>query len=481
MAAETTEKKGLTPEQQQELDEVFERARKALAVIETYDQQRVDRLCQAVAWAVSNKRTFTRLVAMGIEESGLGDAESRMGKRMKIRGVLRDALRQKSVGIIEELPEKGIVKYAKPVGVISCIVPTTNPDLTPAGNAIYGIKGRNVVIFSPHPRSKKTSFETVRLMREALEREGAPADILQCLTKVNIPMSQALMARGDLIIATGGQPMVRAAYSSGTPAYGVGAGNSTMIIDETANIQEAARNTRLSKTSDFGSGCSADGNLIIEESIFDKLLAQLQIEGGYLCNDQEKAALRKVMWDDEMHRTSDTVAIAPQKLAQIAGFTIPADRKFLIVYGDGIGKEHPYSGEKLTTLLAVYKFKGFDQALRMMRAVYEVGGKGHSCGIYSFNQDHIHALALAAPVSRIMVRQPQSKANAGAFNNGMPMTSSLGCGTWGGNIVSENVHLKHYMNTTWVSVPIKEDKPSDAELFGDFYDPILEEEEVITT
>lgn len=481
MAAETTEKKGLNPEQQQELDEVFERARKALAVIETYDQQRVDRLCQAVAWAVSNKRTFTRLVAMGIEESGLGDAESRMGKRMKIRGVLRDALRQKSVGIIEELPEKGIVKYGKPVGVIACIVPTTNPDLTPAGNAIYGIKGRNVVVFSPHPRSKKTSFETVRLMREALEREGAPADILQCLTKVNIPMSQALMARGDLIIATGGQPMVRAAYSSGTPAYGVGAGNSTMIIDETANIQEAARNTRLSKTSDFGSGCSADGNLIIEESIFDKLLAQLQVEGGYLCNDQEKAALRKVMWDDENHRTSDTVAIAPQKLAQIAGFTIPADRKFLIVHGDGIGKEHLYSGEKLTTLLAVYKFKGFDQALQMMRAVYEVGGKGHSCGIYSFNQDHIHALALAAPVSRIMVRQPQSKANAGAFNNGMPMTSSLGCGTWGGNIVSENVHLKHYLNTTWVSVPIKEDKPSDAELFGDFYDPIMEEEEVITT
>lgn len=254
-----------------------------------------------------------------------------------------------------------------------------------------------------------------------------------------------------------------------------------MIIDETANIQEAARNTRLSKTSDFGSGCSADGNLIIEESIFDQLLAQLQIEGGYLCNDQEKAALRKVMWDDENHRTSDTVAIAPQKLAQIAGFTIPADRKFLIVYGDGIGKEYPYSGEKLTTLLAVYKYQGFDQALAMMRAVYEVGGKGHSCGIYSFNQDHIHALALAAPVSRIMVRQPQSKANAGAFNNGMPMTSSLGCGTWGGNIVSENVHLKHYLNTTWVSVPIKEDKPSDAELFGDFYDPMLEEEEIITT
>ena len=481
MATSEPKKTSLSEEQQQELDEVFARARKALAIIETYDQERVDRLCQAVAWAVSNKKTFTRLVAMGIEESRLGDAESRMGKRMKIRGVLRDALRQKSVGIIEDLPEKGIVKYGKSAGIVACIVPTTNPDLTPAGNAIYGIKARDVVIFSPHPRSKKTSFETVRLMREALEREGAPADILQCLTKVNIPMSQALMARADLIVATGGQPMVRAAYSSGTPAYGVGSGNSTMIIDETANIEEAARNTRLSKTSDFGSGCSADGNLIIEESIFDKLVAQLQVEGGYLASPAEKEKLRKAMWDDERHRTPDTVAIAPQKLAEFAGFTIPADRKFIIVHGDGIGKEHHFSGEKLTTLLAVYKYEGFDQALDMMRAVYEVGGKGHSCGIYSFNAEHIHQLGLAAPVSRIMVRQPQSKANAGAFNNGMPMTSSLGCGTWGGNIISENVNLKHYLNTTWVSVPIKEDKPSDQELFGSFYDPALEEEETITS
>jgi sulfoacetaldehyde dehydrogenase len=482
MATATEEKKGITPEQQQELDEVFERARKALAIIETYDQARVDRLCQAVAWAVANKRTFTRLVDMGIQESGLGDAESRMGKRMKIRGVLRDALRQKSVGVIEEIPEKGLVKYGKPAGIIACIVPTTNPDLTPAGNAVYGIKARDVVIFSPHPRSKRTSFETVRLMREALEAEGAPPDILQCLTKVNIPMSQALMARADLIIATGGQPMVRAAYSSGTPAYGVGAGNSTMIIDETADIAEAARNTRVSKTSDFGSGCSADGNLIIEESIFDRLVAQLQKEGGHLATPQEKELLRKAMWDAERHRTSNTVAIAPQQLARIAGFEIPADRKFIMVHGDGIGKEHHFSGEKLTTLLALYKYKGFDQALQMMHGVYEVGGKGHSCGIYSFNDDHINRLAMAAPVSRIMVRQPQSKANAGAFNNGMPMTSSLGCGTWGGNIISENVHLKHYMNTTWVSLPIKEDRPSDEELFGPFYDPVLENGvETITT
>lgn len=465
----------ITEEQKAELAAAIERAKAALAIIETYDQQRVDRLCQAVAWAVANKQTFQRLVDMGIAESGLGDPVSRMGKRMKIRGVLRDALRQKSVGIIEEMPEKGIVKYAKPVGIIAGIVPTTNPDLTPAGIGIYAIKARDVAIFSAHPRAKNTTMETVRIMREALEKEGAPADIFQCLATASIPMASALMSAADLVIATGGKDMVRSAYSSGTPAYGVGAGNATMVIDETANIEEAARNTMLSKTSDYGSGCSADGNIILSDKIYDQFIGQLVKEGGYLASEEEKQKLRSVMWDEEGHRLSNTVAIKPQKLAEIAGFEIPADRKFIIVIGDGIGKQHLFSGEKLTTLLAVHRYSGdFDNALKAVKAIYEVGGKGHSVGIYSFNEEHIHKLALMAPVSRIMVRQPQSKANAGSFTNGMPMTSSLGCGTWGGNIVSENVHLKHYLNTTWVSSPIPEDKPSDAELFGEFYNPELE-------
>ena len=197
----------------------------------------------------------------------------------------------------------------------------------------------------------------------------------------------------------------------------------------------------------------------------------------------ERDALAAVMWDAEKHRLPDSVAVAPQKLARLAGFEIPTDRTFIFVKGDGISREHVFSMEKLTTLLAVHRYEGeFENALDAMRAIYEVGGKGHSCGIYSHDADHIHRLGLAAPVSRIMVRQPQSKANAGAFNNGMPMTSSMGCGTWGGNVTSENVHLKHYLNTTWVSVPIPEDKPSDEELFGDFYDATLEPEgEVITS
>lgn len=467
--------KEITQEQIQELDELFAKARKAAEIIATYDQEKVNRLCQAVAWSVANKKTFLKLVDMGIEESGLGDPISRQGKRFKIRGVLRDALRAKSVGVIEEIPEKGLVKIAKPVGIIGSLIPTTNPDLTPAGQAIYAIKARDVLIFSPHPRSKDTTFETVRLMREALEKEGAPADILQSITNPSVAMTQELMSRSDLVIATGGRPMVRAAYSSGTPAYGSGAGNATMIFDETTNVGEAAHNTMLSKTSDYGSGCSADGNLVVHESIYENMLEQLQKEGGYLANDEERESLRKVMWDDEFHRLSETVAIAPQQLAQIAGFSIPADRKFIMVIGDGIGPEYFFCREKLTTLLAVFKYEGeFENALNAMRGIYEIGGKGHSCGIYSFDDEHIMRLGLEAPVSRIMVRQPQSKANAGAFNNGMPMTSSMGCGTWGGNIVSENIALKHYMNTTWVSRPIPEDRPSDEELFGDFYDPEME-------
>ncbi|MDR7420545.1 MAG: aldehyde dehydrogenase family protein [Armatimonadota bacterium] len=459
----------ITPEETAHVDELVARGRAALQAFEGATQEQVDRLCRAVAWAVANEKTFTRLAHMGVEESGMGDPESRVGKRFKIMGILRDVLRQKSIGVIEELPEKGIVKYGKPVGLIASLVPTTNPELTPPGVAIFAVKCRDAVIFSPHPRSKNTTRETVEIMRRALAREGAPIDLLQCLERPSIPAAQYLMTQVDMVQATGGRDMVKAAYSSGTPAYGVGAGNSTMVIDETADVADAARNTRISKTSDFGSGCSADGNLIVETRIYEALRDGLVAEGGHLATPEEAARLRVVLWDAEGRRLPDTIAISAQKLAEKAGFEIAPDRRFFIVEQTEIGRHNPFSAEKLGVVLSMFRYSGFDQALEMVTAIFEVGGKGHSCGIYSFDDDHIDRLARVAPVSRIMVRQPQSKANAGAFNNGMPMTSSLGCGTWGGNITSENIHLKHYMNTTWVSRPIPEDRPSEQELFGEFY------------
>jgi sulfoacetaldehyde dehydrogenase len=282
-------------------------------------------------------------------------------------------------------------------------------------------------------------------------------------------MTSELMAQCDLTLATGGKPMVKAAYSSGKPAYGVGAGNSTMVIDETSDIKEAALNSRLSKTSDFGSGCSADGNLLIDDRIYDDLRAALVAEGGYLCNADEKASLEKAMWDVDGRRTIETVAVSAQQIGEFAGFTIPEDRKFIMVEQEEIGSTYRFCSEKLSVVMALFKYSGFDAVLTKVRQIYEVGGKGHSCGIYSFDDDHIARLAAVAPVSRMMVRQPQSKANAGSFTNGMPMTSSLGCGIWGGNITNENIGLKHFMNITWVSRPIPEDRPSDGELFGEFY------------
>jgi sulfoacetaldehyde dehydrogenase len=307
-------------------------------------------------------------------------------------------------------------------------------------------------------------------MRSALARLGLPEDLLQCVERPSIPLANELMSICDLTIATGGPAMVRSAYSSGKPAYGVGAGNATMVIDETADIAEAARNTRISKTNDHGSGCSADGNLLVDASIYDAFLRQLQTEGGYLVSEPEKALLQSAYWDAQGHRTPDTIARAASVVARRAGFPIPGDKTFLLVEERHIGKQYPFSTEKLGTVLSIFKYDGFDQALEMVRQIFETGGKGHSCGIYSFNDEHIHRLALVAPVSRIMVRQVQSSSNAGTFTNGMPMTSSMGCGVWGGNITNENISLKHYMNVTWVSRPIAEDRPSEQELFGEFYD-----------
>jgi sulfoacetaldehyde dehydrogenase len=468
-AVEDKMARAITEAEKQNAHELLQRARAAMKAVEQYDQAAVDRLSRAIGWATANEGTFVELTRMGVEESGMGSMEGGATRRFKIVGILRDALRQKSVGILEEMPELGIVKYAKPAGVIAGVLPVTNPVVTMVCIAINAVKCRDAVIFSPHPMSTRTALETARILRAALKKQGAPEDLFQCAEKPSIPLAQELMSICDLTIATGGQAMVRAAYGSGKPAYGVGAGNATMLIDETADIDAAARNTRISKTHNHGSGCSCDGNLLVEASIYDRFLEQLQKEGGYLATGGEKKQLEAVMWDAEGRRTIETIARSAATIAAKAGFTIPPDKTFIIVKEDHIGKKHLFSSEKLSPVLAIFKYSGFENALKMVERIFEVGGKGHSCGIFSFDDQRVHQLALMAPVGRIMVRQPQVRGNAGSFDNGMPMTSSLGCGTWGGNITSENIGVKHYMNVTWVSRPIQEDRPSEQEIFGDFY------------
>src|SRR3954468_8780070 len=317
MIAETS--RAVTSEERASAQDLLTRARGAMTAVEHYDQAAVDRLCRAIAWATANEGTFGRLTRMSVDESGMGSADGVPARRWKILGILRDALRTRSVGVIEEIPEKGIVKYAKPVGVIAGLLPVTNPLVTMVNMTINAIKCKDAVIFSPHPLSRKTALEIVRVLRAALKKQGAPEDLVLCLEKPSIPLAQELMAVCDLTIATGGTAMVKAAYSSGKPAYGVGAGNATVVVDETADIAEAAMNTRISKTQNHGSGCSCDGNLLVEASVYDRFLDALQAEGGYLASPEEKARLERAMWDEDGRRTIDTVARAASVIAAKAG------------------------------------------------------------------------------------------------------------------------------------------------------------------
>src|SRR4051812_46570111 len=353
MAVAAAPLRTMTPEEQATARELLAKAKAAMTAVEPFDQAAVDRLCRAVAWAGGNEQTAIHLAKMSVDESGMGSPEPK--RRAKVLGILRDALRQKSIGVIEDLPEHGIVKYAKPAGVIASLIPVTSPYVTPITIAIYAVKCKDAVIFSPHPGSRKTTNETVRIMRAALRALGAPEDLLQCVERPSIPLANELMRTCDLTIATGGPAMVKSAYSSGKPAYGVGAGNATMVVDQTADIVQAARNIAISKTNDHGSGCSADGNALVDASIYDVFLQQLQAEGGYLVNAAEKALLEKAYWDADGHRTANTIARAASVVAGIAGFTIPADKTFLLVEEEYIGPQHRFSTEKLGTVLAVFK------------------------------------------------------------------------------------------------------------------------------
>ena len=244
--------RSISDDEKASAQDLLRRARAAMAAVDHYDQATVDRLCRAVAWATANEETFGRLTRMSVEESGMGSADGVPARRWKILGILRDALRTKSVGVIEELPERGIVKYAKPAGVIAGVLPVTNPLVTMVNMTINAIKCKDAVIFSPHPMSRRTALEIVRVLRAALKKQGAPEDLVLCLEKPSIPLAQELMSICDLTIATGGAQMVRAAYGSGKPAYGVGAGNATVVVDETADIADAAMNTRISKIQNHG-------------------------------------------------------------------------------------------------------------------------------------------------------------------------------------------------------------------------------------
>ena len=449
------------------IDQLLAKAREAQKVIEFWSQEKVDEMVLAVGWEAYKRETAETVARLAVDETGLGVYEDKVLKHQKKTiGVLRDLQGIKTVGVIERIPEKGLVKVAKPMGVIGAITPMTNSSSTMPCNGLMILKARNAVIFAPHPRAKKTCAVTCEEMRKGLAKVGAPLDLIQYIEEPSIELTQELMGKVDLVLATGGAGVVKPAYSSGKPAYGVGAGNATVVVDETADLPASAARICKGKIFDNATSCSAENSIIIQEVVFDALLEELTKTGGYLVTGEDRAKLKAAMWPDGSHLNGKIVCKSVKFIADEAGIKVPDGTKFIMVLGEHIGPEDMFSAEKLTPVLTLWKYKDFDQAVQMVIDITAFSGYGHSCGIHSVNDEHILELGTKAKVSRMMVRQAQSVGNSGDWENGMPFTMSLGCGTWGGNSTTENISVKHFLNVTWISYPIPAEIPDPEVVFA---------------
>lgn len=453
---------------------LVQNAREAQREVDNYTQEQIDDVCRAIAWEVYNNDNVEKLARSAVIETGMGVYEDKVSKhKNKVLGVLKDVLEGKSVGLIEKDEIKGISKYAKPIGVIGALTPVTNPTATPASNAVSIIKGRNAVIFAPHPRSNQSTKMAVEMMRSGLKKVGAPQNLIQVLEEPSIDLTGELMKQVDLVVATGGGAMVKAAYSSGTPAYGVGPGNSCQIIAEDADIEDAATKIASSKTFDNATSCSSENSIIIHESIYLPMLEKLKNKNAYICSYAEKQQLMSFMWVIDKHGhqglNPKVVGQSALKIAESSGLKVPPGTKMLIVEGEMPLEQDLFSSEKLSPVLTVWKYKEFTEGFDILKRLTDHSGTGHSCGIHTYKKEYIEYLGQNMKTSRIMARQPQAAANGGAFFNGMPSTVTMGCGTWGGNITSENINYKHFINVTWVSEPIEPHRPTDDEIWGDFF------------
>ena len=449
---------------------LVERAKKAQAIVEGFTQEQVDELCAAISYNGTKKDFATEVSKLLVEESGMGLVDHKVGKMMtKIKGTYRDMKGQKSVGVVERNEELGLMKLAKPVGVIGALIPVTNGEATPFVKAITAIKGRNAIILAPHPKAKKTNSVATENIRATLKKYNAPEDLVISIDPeyVSVECSGELMKQVDMVLATGGTPMVKAAYSSGTPTIGVGTGNASMIVDGSTDLDVTANMVMRSKTFDHATSCSTENNLVINEEVYDDFVKALENQGGYLIKNgtSEKDKLRETVWPDGHTLSRHIVAQPVEKIAELAGLKLPSGTKFIMVEEDGIGPNNLFSGEKLSVITTLHRYKDFHDGLDQLESIINYMGQGHSCGIHTKHDYRVLELAERMKVARIMVNQPQCLANSGAWTNGMPMSMTLGCGTWGNNSVSSNVNWKDLLNFTWVSYPISSTQPSDEELF----------------
>jgi sulfoacetaldehyde dehydrogenase len=447
------------------------RARAAMNQIAGYDQARTDELVTALAWSLYQPEQAERLAKLAVQDTGLGNVADKIIKNQrKTFGTLRDLLRAKSVGVIEENAALGLVKFAKPIGVVAAVTPSTNPSATPVNKAMMALKGRNAIIIAPSPAGSETTSQTVDAMRAELKRIGAPEDLVQILPPPpSKALTEALMKAADLVVVTGSQDNVRRAAMSGTPAIGVGAGNVPVMIDETADFDDAAEKILASKTFDNSTSCSSENAVVIVDAGYDEAIAALEKVGGYMCSAEEAKRIESILWQ-KGNLNRRLIAKNPAILAEAFGLPLAAaTAKFFMVPESGYGKAHPFSGEKLSLVLAVYRAKDFDDGRDIIKHILDYQGRGHSCGIHTRDLNRAWVMAETLDVVRVLVNFAHTFGNGGGFNSGLNFTLSMGCGSWQKNSISENLSYKHFLNITHLVKPIPEDRPEEADLFGNYW------------
>ena len=453
------------------IEDLVTRARIAQRVYESsQDQGLYDRAAMAVGWALMESTRNMELSRLAVESTGLGNIEDKFAKNLrKTKGLLRDISGIKTCGVIGE--ENGITSIARPVGVVGAIVPSTNPIATPTNNIINALKCGNSIILSPSPKGASACEKLLEHIHSEFAKTGIDPNLVQMLPlPVSKERASLLMQKVDLLIVTGSSDNVRRAYTSGTPAIGVGVGNASVIVDESANIEDAANKIMLSKTFDNATSCSSENALIVVDSIYEKFMESLSRAGGYhLVGDDAKKLKDTLFTPTGLSR--DLLAQDIDIVIEKSGLSLKSDNpiKFLVIDGDGIGTNHPESSEKLSLVVTLYRAQDFESACSLASNLLHHQGAGHSVGIHTAHPDRAITLGLSLPTCRVIVNQAHCYATGGAFDNGMPFSLSMGCGTWGSNAIDDNLHYKHFMNITKVVNPIPPNEPSEEELFTDYW------------
>ncbi|MDD6191323.1 MAG: aldehyde dehydrogenase family protein [Firmicutes bacterium] len=448
------------------IDEYIERARIAQAEFEKLSQEQVDAAVQAIGRVVYENARY--LAEIAVEETGMGNVEDKYAKNKQKAGIVWNNLKgKKSRGILETNEETGITTVAKPMGVVAAITPCTNPIVTPMSNSMFALKCGNAIIITPHHKSVKCSTKTVEMMNEALAELGMPENLIQILSEHSRENTKNLISSADVVVATGGPGMVNAAYSSGRPALGVGAGNVQCIIDEGYDYKEAVPKIIKGRSYDYGIICSAEQSVICPEKDFEDILAEFELNGGYVVRDKaELEKIRGALFEDgktNRHSVGQSCA----KVAELAGIEIPDDTKVIVAAAEGTGKTDVLGGEKMAPVISAYAYKDLDDAIRIAAENLEKDGKGHSVAFHSDSEEHIAKIGESLCVSRFVINQCSANSAGGSYFNGLNPTNTLGCGSWGHNSISENLNYHHLMNVSRIARFMPNNHvPTDEELWG---------------